>query len=211
MSKSNNKLTEEQIAAYVNKYYSPRDIKISRMIIRKQVDKNGEAIVYIRLRRYDPLKKRDVVQRKIATGIKVKPKNWSSKKGEVLTSDFEYQKKNRTIKAKESKISTYINNPDIDYVFAQLKKEESVIIEQVFPSIRLYKYKKSLGDYIEDYYKRRVKLGHPRGTVKEFKTVMNRIKRFDNDREQKTFLEDINISWSDEFAEACFQRRDGAK
>jgi hypothetical protein len=65
-------------------------------------------------------------------------------------------------------------------VLAQLKKEEFLMIEQIFPTKRLFKYKKCLVDYVEDYYERRKKLGHPHGTIKEFKTVMNRIKRFDD-------------------------------
>jgi hypothetical protein len=35
--------------------------------------------------------------------------------------------------------------------------------------------------------------------IKEFKTVMNRLKRFDDSTDKKTYLPDINISWSDDF------------
>ena len=136
-------------------------------------------MVYIRLRRYDPATGKDVKEKRIPTNIRVKPRNWSSKKGEVLKGDFNYQQKNRLIKDKESQISSYIHTPDLDYKMAQLSREEFLIIEEVFPSKKLLKYKKSLFDYIDEYYNRRKKLGHPHGTIKEFKTVMNRIKRFD--------------------------------
>lgn len=191
--------TEDQIAKYINIYYTPKDLKIKLMILKNQLDKNGEAMVYIRLRRYDPLKRKDAKENRIPTDVRVNPKFWSAKKGEVLRGDFDYQKKNRLIKDKESRISNYIHNPDVDYVMAQLKKEEFLIIEELFPSKRLLKYKKSLVDYMDDYYNRRKKLGHPHGTIKEFKTVMNRIKRFDDSRDKKTYLPDINISWSDDF------------
>jgi hypothetical protein len=192
--------TEDQIARYANIYIAPQDLKIKRMILSNQTDKNGEAMVYIRLRRYDPLKRKDIKEKKIRTNVRVNPKLWSSIKGEVLKGDLDYQKKNRIIKEKESQISKYIYNPDVDYIMAQLSKKEFLLIEEVFPSMKLFKYKKSLVDYINEYYDRRKKLGHPSGTIKEFKTVMNRIKKFDDEkREDKTYLPDINISWSDDF------------
>lgn len=192
--------TEDQIARYTNTYIVPQDLKIRKMILTTQTDKNGEAMVYIRLRRYDPLTKKDIKEKKIPTNIRVNPKSWSSKKGEVLKSDFNHQQKNRFINDKETQIKNYINNPNIDYKLAQLSKEEFLIIEEVFPSKKLLKFKKSLVDYFEMYYDRRKSLSNPQGTVKEFKTVMNRIKKFDDEcRNDKTYLKDINISWSDDF------------
>lgn len=191
--------TDEQIAKYISTYIVPQDLKITRFIISKQLNKDGEAMVYLRLRRYDPLTKKDLKEKRLPTNIRVNPKYWSSKKGEVLKGDFNYQQKNRFIYDKESQVSNYIHNPDVDYQMAQLSKDEFLIIEEVFPSTKLLKYKKSLVDYIEDYYNRRKKLNHPHGTIKEFKTVMNRIKRFDDSRNIKTYLPDINITWSDDF------------
>ena len=69
-------------------------------------------MVYIRLRRYDPLKRKDAKENRIPTDVRVNPKFWSAKKGEVLRGDFDYQKKNRLIKDKESRISNYIYNPE---------------------------------------------------------------------------------------------------
>ena len=130
---------QDKIAKYINWKYTPKDIKLSRMIISKQLNKEGEATVYLRLRRYDPLRQKDIIQRKMDTGVKVKPKFWSTKKGEVLRGDFDYQKKNRIIQEKESQVSNYIHNPDLTYKMAQLRQEEFLIIEQVFPSERLLK------------------------------------------------------------------------
>jgi len=190
--------TDDQIADYLNKYITPKDLKISRMIMTKQTDKNGEAMISILLRRYDPIKRKDIMRKKIPTGIRVKPQNWSSKKGEVLRNDFNYQQKNRFVKDKESQISNYVNNPDTDYELARLSKTEFLIIEEVFPSTRLLKYKKCLVDYIDDYHQRRKKKGDKHGTVKEFLTVRNRMKRFDDSRDKKTLTKDVNITWSDD-------------
>lgn len=192
--------TDDQIAKYLNRYIAPQDLKIRKMILSKQVDKKGEAMVYVRLRRYDPLSKKDIKEKKIPTNIRVNPKFWSAKKGEVLKGDLDFQKKNRTINDKENQIKNYISNPSVDYIMAQLSKEEFLILEEIFPSKKLLKFKKSLADYIDEYYERRKNLGHPHGTVKEFKTVLNRIKKFDDSkRNGKTYLTDINISWSDDF------------
>ncbi len=156
-------------------------------------------MVYLRLRRYDPLTKKDIKEKRIPTSVRVNPKSWSSKKGEVLKSDLDYQLKNRKINDKESQIKNYINNPSLDYKMAQLSREEFLIIEEVFPSAKVLKYKKCLADYIDEYYERRKNLGHPHGTIKEFKTVLNRVKKFDDSLNIRTFLPDINISWSDKF------------
>ena len=53
---------------------------------------------------------------------------------------------------KKNRISNYIHNPDVDYIMAQLKREEFLLIEQIIPLKRLFKVKKCLVDYIEDYY-----------------------------------------------------------
>lgn len=191
--------TQDQIAKYTNTYIVPQDLKITKLVLTKQTDTQGEAMVYIRLRRYDPLARKDIKEKRIPTSVRVSPKSWSSKKGEVLKSDLDYQLKNRKINDKESQIKNYINNPSVDYKMAQLSRDEFLLIEEVFPSAKLLKYKKCLADYIEEYYERRKKLGHPHGTIKEFKTVLNRVKKFDDSLNIRTYLPDINISWSDNF------------
>ena len=191
--------TDDELAAFINKYYSLQDLKISRKIFSNQTDSEGACMVYIRLRRYNPRTRKDEKEKKIPTGVRVKPKLWSSKKGEVLKSDFEWQQKNRLIQEKESDIRKYVSNPDGEYKFAQLKKEEFVLIEQVFPTPRSIKYQKNLVHYIEEYYKNGRNLGHAAGTVKEFKTVMNRVKNFDDENNRITYLKDIDLLWSDAF------------
>lgn len=190
--------SDEKLAAYINKFYTPQDLKITRKIFPRQTDMNGTCMVYLRLRRYDPQTRKDIKEKKMPTGVRVKPKSWGKKK-EVLQSDFEHSQKNRKIQELESDIRKYISSPDIDYKFAQLKKEEFPLIEQIFPTERILKHTKHLVHYIEEYHERRDKLKHPHGTIKEFKTVMNRVKRFDDDNNRITYLKDIDILWSDDF------------
>lgn len=193
-------LKDEELAAFINYYYTPKDVKVKLEILPRQKDKNGECMISLRLRRYDPLKKKDIISRRRQTGIRVKPQNWSSKKEEVLSKDPEHKRKNNFIGEKKARYLNYIFNPSIDYKLAQLSKEEFLILEEVFPSPRILKIKKSLVDYIDDYHQCRKKKGDKKGTVKEFLTVRNRIKRFDDEkRGEKTYLPDVNIGWSDEF------------
>ena len=73
--------TEDQIADYLNKYVTPQDLKIKRMILSNQLDKNGEAMVYIRLRRYDPHAQKDIKEKKLPTNTKSKSKIMVKQKG----------------------------------------------------------------------------------------------------------------------------------
>jgi len=44
--------------------HDPGRVEIKRMIMSNQTDKNGEAMVYINLRGYDPLKRKDIKEKK---------------------------------------------------------------------------------------------------------------------------------------------------
>ena len=121
-----------KLAVYINKFYSPQDLKITRKIFSNQTDNDGTCMVYLRLTRYNPHTRKDAKEKKIPTGVRVMPKSSSRKKGEVLKSDLDWQNKNRIMQEKESDIRKYISNPNVDYVFAQLKREELILIEQVF-------------------------------------------------------------------------------
>lgn len=189
---------EQQLANYLNKYVVPQDLKLRNIILKSQTNKKGECKVYVELRRYSTILPEHNKRKRIPTEIWVMPKHWSVKKEEVLKSDFKYQDKNRVINDLHSRISNYINNPNIDYKFAQLSREEFLMIEEVFPTKRLLEYKKSLVNYIEKYIEYRKK-NTVRNTAKEFTTMQNRIKNFDLHRDKKTYLNDINFTWSEEF------------
>ncbi|MFW6017043.1 MAG: tyrosine-type recombinase/integrase [bacterium] len=171
-------------------------IHLSRLILKSQTDRNGQAAIYIRVRRYDPVKQKDIINRKINTGVKVVPKHWSKKKGIILSGDPDYANKNQKITQIEIYINyiiEYPNAPQKPHIDAHIYKA----LGDVLP-INTTTHK-SLVDYIDAYYNRRKELGHPKATVKEFLTVRNRIEKFDHYRGQTTYMENINISWSDDF------------
>ena len=51
-------LKDEELAAFINYYYTPKDVKVKLEILPRQKDKNGECMISLRLRRYDPLRRR---------------------------------------------------------------------------------------------------------------------------------------------------------
>lgn len=191
---------EEQLVKYINKTYTPQDLKVKKSILSTQKNLKGECKVYIELRYYSAAQPEKNKRKFLSTEIWVLPKSWSSKKQEVLKTDAGFQDKNRVINDLYSRVTNYVNNPSIDYIFAQLSRDEFLLIEDVFPSKRLLEYKKSLLNYIEQYIEYRKK-STVRSTYKEFTTMMNRIKAFDLYNNKKTYLSDINFSWSEELAE----------
>jgi integrase len=196
---------EKQLADYLNKYVVPQELKIKKIILTTQKNKQGECRVYIELRRYSTLHPEHNKRKRITTEILVTPKNWSAKKQEVLKSDFEYTEKNRAINDLYSKIMNYVNNPSIDYKMAQLSREEFLLIEEVFPTKRLLEYKKSLVNYVEEYVELR-KRNSVRNTAKEFTTLLNRVRAFEEHQQKKTYFNDINFTWADAFEEFLIKK-----
>jgi hypothetical protein len=75
------------------------------------------------------------------------------------------------------------------------------ILKPFFPKMKVNR--KTLSDYIKDYYDFRVNQNTKKGTTKEFKTMQNRIEAFDIHNKKKTYFEDINILWSTQFESYC--------
>ncbi len=57
---------------------------------------------------------------------------------------------------------------------------------------------KTFYEYLIEYWEKRKESGK-RTTAKEFKTIAGRIQRFDEYRGRKTYFQDLNFTWSDEF------------
>lgn len=60
---------------------------------------------------------------------------------------------------------------------------------------------------VEKYIAYRKSRATPRNTLKEFVTVKNRIKSFETKIGKETYLEDINITWSDKFESYLIQKK----
>jgi integrase len=54
-------------------------------------------------------------------------------------------------------------------------------------------------EYFDDYISHRESTGTVHNTLKEFTTVKNRIKSYDDSKGKKTYFEDIDLVWSDKF------------
>jgi len=135
--------------------------------------------------------------RRISTDVWIYPKSWNKKKQEVQN-DPDVELKNTKIDKVYAAVKTYINSKGLqtgNEVYYEGLNLNS--LRDLFPSNQVNR--KSLCDYIEDYRLFRKGQNTPYGTYKEFKTMQNRILSFDTYRGQKTYFENIDIRWSDEF------------
>lgn len=144
-------------------------IKVRKMILTSQLDKSGTAQIYIELLSYNKdLKK---VIKRLPTGVRVSPKNWSKKKQEVLKFDPDYLTKNQIV---------------ADAFIKSLKPAE-------------LKPVKGLTDYLEEYILIRRSTGTPQGTLKEFTTCKNRLLAYEEHIGKKLHFSDMNLTFSDSF------------
>lgn len=144
-------------------------ISVRKMIL-KRVDKQGLAVVYIEQLRYD--KDLKPKAKRISTGIRVKPSQWSKLKEEVLKSDPDHVAKNQTIN---------------DAYMANLKPLEEA------------KSVKGITEYLNDYVALRKANGTPYTTYKEYTTLKGRIKAYEVHTGIKVFPDDINLTFGDAF------------
>jgi len=76
------------------------------------------------------------------------------------------------------------------------------------------KSNKTLLDFIDDYISKRKGDGDPSGTVKEFTSLKNRMKGYEDAKKQKLKFEDINLTFADNFnsylSNALIKKKDGS-
>jgi hypothetical protein len=140
------------------------------MILAKQLDKQGMAIVYIEQLSYDNnLKPKS---KRISTGVKVKPLQWSKSKQEVLKSDGEYENKNQIIN------SVYLAN------LSPIETTKSI---------------NGIVDYLTEYIEHRKANGTGYTTYKEYTTLKSRLTEYEKHLGRKLFFVNLNYSFSDSF------------
>jgi integrase/recombinase XerD len=171
-----------------------------RKMIRNRTDKEGLTKVLIEVQKhtYKGTGQYETEIRRISTDIWINPKYWNKKK-EIITgqeSDFEY--KNNKIQEKFAIVQKFVSSygqqiPNSPYS-VRLHLND---LSDFFPSRK--ENKKCLVDYIDDYITFRKGQKTVSGTLKEFKSLKNRLKAFDDYNEKKTYFEDVNLTWSDEF------------
>ena len=179
------------------------DITIRKIILPNQLNKNGEAKIYVEVRTayIDGKGERRNKYKRISTGVWVNPKNWHKTKEEVISKDQKYYSKNQTINNKYLAIQEYLGVQK-EGVYRPAPKSELDVIKRHFPSPDK---KKSLTDYFDDYINYRKNNKTPRGTYKEFITVKNRLIKYEGDINKKFFFEDMDFTFSDRFEEWLYE------
>lgn len=134
----------------------------------------------------------------INTNIWVDPRNWSNKSQKLSNKEEDAEYKNNVINNTyaavvgiiSSKGQQELNQPYIEAVnFSKLR--------EIFPSRK--EQRKSFFDLMVNYKTIRASDGETsKNTVKRINTVANTIKKYDA-QSKKTFIEDINFMWSDNF------------
>jgi len=181
-------------AAY--QYDSDRKKPSVRKMILPRTNKDGQTKVMIEVLWYKNTDN-SATFRRISTDVWINPKSWSKKKQEVLN-DPEAELKNTKIDKVYVAVKAYINSKGIQN--ANQPYYEGLNLDSLrdfFPTNPVNR--KCLSDYIEDYKKFRKGQHTVQGTLKEFTTMQNRLKAFDVYRVKKTYLENIDIVWSDDF------------
>ncbi len=150
-----------------------KSIKI--IIIPKQTNKAGLCTIYFE----EAIDKNGVKsRRRIASGLKVRPSNWSKIKARVLPSDPDFELKNSQL---EKKYVEYLNT-------STKNKEASASSELI--------------EYLEKFIQLRIALGRKRTSYKEFITIKNRLVRFEGFRLsqglQRLKFQDLTLRFSDD-------------
>jgi integrase len=175
--------------------------KIRKMILNR-TNKEGLTKVYIEVRFYEYKGAGEYSDKplRLPTRIWVSPKNWNKKKQQITGNEEDAQYKNAQINKAYSEVKNFIDSyepsrPNQAYGEAvSLDK-----LEKHFPNRP--ENRKTLLDHIEDYYQFRKKRNTVQGTLKEFKTLKNRVKAFDEFKGKKSYLDELNTVWSDDFEE----------
>lgn len=176
--------------------YPHKDEPSVRKMILPRTNKKGLTKVMIEVLWYNNLENKSKFIR-FSTDVWINPKDWNKKK-QLVVNGSDAQVKNKDIDKLFYTIKSFINskgiqskdNPYVDELVANKLRE-------FFPSDKTPK--KCLTDYIDVYITHRKGQNTTHGTLKEFTTMRNRVKAFDTYRGKKTYFNDINIVWSDEF------------
>jgi integrase len=146
----------------------------------------GEAVVYIRVttfREGEPPK-----SKYNRTRVTVKPKDFDKKEGRVKRSDPKSSDKNYQI---------FIYRHNVEEEIKQV--QQGISIPTMNPQF-LPEPSKNLLDYIDGYIIYRKSIKTPYGTLKEFKTLKNRLEKYQGSVHFKLYFKDVSsMRFSDNF------------
>lgn len=168
-----------------------------RKMIRKRVNKEGltKVIIEVRQHTYDGTKQYYDLFKRVSTNIWIHPNNWNKKDERVIGED---SYKNKEINKVYAAVQLFMDSKGQqgpDHAYAEAFSLAG--LSEFFPDRR--ENRKCLSDYINDYITFRKNQNTHYNTLKEFTTMMNRVKKYDVHRGKKTYFEDISITWSDGF------------
>lgn len=172
---------------------------IRKMILpRKNKDGLTKVMIEVRQHKYTGTGQYQDIFKRIATDVWILPKNWHKKKELVNDNEVDAELKNKDINKVFAAVQKFIDSkgkqvPDQAYIEAVNLES----LKEFFPTRK--ENKKTLYDFIEDYILLRKGQKTPYGTLKEFKSMQNRLQKFDDYRHKKTRFEEISLSWSDDF------------
>ncbi len=167
---------------------------------RKQGTNKGKVRIEIEILKYQYLGtgKNQRERILIDTMQWVAPHHWNSRTEKLSKKEENFVVKNNKINRAFAQVFGFISSKgqqEIDQT--DIEDVDFKKLRALFPNRQ--ENRKTLVDWIELYYNDQKDAKKPHGTVKEFKTAMNRVKAFDKFRGKVTRLEHINLLWSREF------------
>ncbi len=174
-----------------------------RLMTRNRANKAGLTKIEVEVMRYVYAGK-GKERKYVDTNVSISPKNWNQKTQKITNKEPDQVALQSKINIAYSVVLNFVTSngeiiPDIDGLNIDGLKP-------FFPQMRVNR--KTLANYIDDYYKFRVNQGTKKNTTKEFKTLKNRIEAFDTWNKKKTYFENINLLWSTDFENYCLNKKE---
>jgi integrase len=173
---------------------------VRKMIRPERITQDGLTRVHIEVRRhmYGGTGQYEDEYKRIPTKVFIHPKNWNRKKEIVNDHEPNADIINKDIDKALVAVKQFVNSKGLQSA-EQVYYEglDLEVLRKFFPSRK--ENKKCLSDFIDDYIKFRKGQHTPNGTIKEFKSLQNRLKAYDDYKKKKTMFENINLSWADDF------------
>lgn len=168
-------------------------------MVLKRINKQGQTKVYIEVQQQTYLGIKNYDQKIIrqSTGIWIDPNNWNKKKQLVMHPEHNFEYKNNKIEQVYLEIKKFISSrgtqePDQAYLMGL----DIGGIREFFPACK--ENRKTLVNLIEDYIELRRRQQTVHRTFKEFISMKNRMKAFNEWRGKETYIDEITLLWSND-------------
>lgn len=165
-----------------------------RLMIRNRTNKAGLTKIEVEVMRY--VYAGNGKERKyVDTNVCISPRNWNQKTQKIASKEPDQTDKQQRINTIYGAVLNFVTSNGV--VIPEIDGLNIDGLKPFFPQMRVGR--KTLVNYIDDYYKFRVNQKTKKGTTKEFMTIKNRVEAFDIHNKQKTYFENINLLWSNDF------------